>query len=186
MPVSNSINCTHQSKIDTILVFPGITGKTIQVESFTHDINNVEWKELRKAFSEVLGVSYITGLGSSRMRSWVSARKRNDNTFPFVRHGNFSVVIIDMQVHGIQNSTEFILECRNSLEDINKNIIFVFYHAPNFFEDLSETQISEGVRKRFSHYYVIEKTLDPNKLRRSVRNTWNFVMQDLMRIDSMN
>lgn len=168
------------------LVFPGITGKRISVESFTHDIYHPDWEELRKAFKDVLGYAYISGLSSSRMSEWVHLRKRNDDifkTYPFVFPGDYSVIIIDMTTHGVKNSVEFILECRNSKENIYNNIVFVFYHPPDFFKSLTDSDISEDLRKRFSHYYVIEKTHNTIALQQNVRNTWNFVLQDLMRIE---
>jgi len=166
------------------LVFPGITGKEIQVESFSYDHNfGSDWGYLQEAFHNVLGYSYISGLSPSRMHEWTSFKKWQDDlykTYSFASNRYCSVIIVDMTFHGVANASEFILACRKSKESVYKNIVFVFHHPSNFFKS-PELDISEELRSRFSHYYVIEKTHDLSELQQNVRITWNTVMQDLMR-----
>jgi len=165
------------------LVFPGITGKTIHVESFTYGVRRSDWLDLQKGFYDVLGNPYISGLSPSRMSEWTHYKK-HPNNYPtpisFLNHEGYTVVVIDMTLHGVLDSAEFILECRNSKESELNNIVFVFYHPPDFFKS-SELNLPEDLKNRFSHYYVIEKTLDIDTLKQNMRTIWNSVMQDLMR-----
>ena len=168
------------------LVFPGISGKRIIVESFTHNIWDGQWRELDNLFHEILSHSII-GLSSSRMHEWLSYRKRNDEetytSYPFTPTSNqHSVIILDMETHGINNCINFIQECRNS-KDLYKNIVFIFFHRNGYIDSLSNQEISEDWKKRFSHYFKIIKTDDKHSLAINLRHTWNSVLHDLMKIE---
>ncbi len=172
------------------LVFPGITGRRIFVESFTHDKVQPDWVKLRKLFKYTLGCPHINRLSSSRMGLTTHYIKRDESNqissylYPLIQSTrDYTVILIDMTVHGVKDSVEFILACRNSTDSVLKSIVFVFYHPPDFIKSLDRNYISEYLRKRFSHYYTIEKTDNIIALQQNVRNTWNFVMNDLMRID---
>lgn len=173
-----------ERKVDK-LVFPGITGKNISIESFSygHDFGTSEWGKLNSAFNNVIGHHYSSGLSPSRMHEWTSLRKWKNDRFPpptLASDKECTVIVVDMDFHGVTTASEFILECRNSHEVAYRDIVFVFYHPPNFFEP-PELDISEELRIRFSHYYVIEKSNDPIELQKNARTTWNAVLQDLMR-----
>lgn len=166
------------------LVCPGITGKWIHVESFTHNIYPLDWEPLSECSERELGFGMRGGLSCSRMGEFVSRKRCGEDVREYgIAPGdkNHSVVVLDMTCHEVYDSVEFILECRNSNDGVYDEIVFVFYHPRGFLSTPGASSMSEDLLERFSHYYIIEKSSDISTLQRNVRRAWNSVIQDFVR-----
>jgi hypothetical protein len=168
------------------LVFPGITGKRLEVWMVNQEWKPV-WRLLEERLTTEQGISTIRG--GDVLREWY-----NGQLFPAERSQDRVVVVVNLfggwaaDEWRLKESLRFLFEVRERTRAKSNEVVFVLFHDPaDMRANYAKLQqyVEQSKIERLRLYFQIDMTLDPDKLNSEIDVTWNKVLQELMKVEHL-